>query len=131
MSELTCENLFNASCKIITLFEIFSCLLQQQTLLTFWRGEFESCKMLWNVTHVLLEITIFGKSLLMGKFDMSTFIVMNAFGLTSIVSFCVSILPAFYLLFLFSLFHASLPGVQVPFRNPLSCFVFIFFPTSF
>ena len=43
----------------------------------------------------------------MGKFDMSTFIVMNAFGLTSIVSFCVSILPAFYLLFLFSLFHAS------------------------
>jgi hypothetical protein len=69
MSELTCENLLNASCEIITLFENFSCLLQQQTLLTFWRGEFESCKMLWNVTPVLLEITIFGKSLI--KLDTS------------------------------------------------------------
>ena len=38
---------------------------------------------------------------------MSTFIVISTFGFTSVVSFCVSILPAFYLLFLFSLFHAS------------------------
>lgn len=69
MSEVTCEKLLYASCEIFTLSENLSCSLQQQTLLTFWRGEFESCKMLRIVTHVLLEVTIFEKYLI--KLDTS------------------------------------------------------------
>lgn len=37
--------------------------MQQQTLLTLGAEEFESCKRLWIVTHILLEVTIFEKYL--------------------------------------------------------------------
>lgn len=64
-SEMTCEKLLHASCEISTPSDNFACSKQEQkTLLTFWGGVFGSCKMLWIVTYVLLEITVFEKYLM-------------------------------------------------------------------